>query len=289
MTAWGGFVGWLLGCGMASVVAYDGPWRAIRFHRLVYDAVHGVAPRERVVRRSMGFLGTTRIRTIELRQLRAGEQPDAVAHVLHSLTAALAGLALGSVVVALLAATAQLRNPFGVIVLLGVAMVSGWLVADYRLGSRTRERQRAAMVALPAFVESLALAVAAGAALPQALSIVAGNAHSVLAPTLRDVLSRVGRGVSMEAALQAFAEAFPTPQVQRLVNAVLIALERGTPIADVLHAQAVDARAESRRLLLEHAGRREVSMLVPVIFLVLPAVVIVALYPGLQELTSLAT
>ena len=44
-----------------------------------------------------------------------------------------------------------------------------------------------------------------------------------------------------------------------------MAVERGTPLADVLRAQAQDVREEGRRALMETGGRKEVLMMVPVI------------------------
>ena len=35
---------------------------------------------------------------------------------------------------------------------------------------------------------------------------------------------------------------------------------------------------------MEAAGRKDIAMLVPIVFLVLPSVVLIALYPGLQSL-----
>jgi tight adherence protein C len=39
--------------------------------------------------------------------------------------------------------------------------------------------------------------------------------------------------------------------------------ERGTPLGDVLRAQAADVREQHKRDLIEAGGRREVLMLVP--------------------------
>jgi tight adherence protein C len=47
-----------------------------------------------------------------------------------------------------------------------------------------------------------------------------------------------------------------------------------------LRAQAKDVRAALARDLMESAGKREIAMLAPVVFLILPCVVLVALYPG---------
>ena len=43
-----------------------------------------------------------------------------------------------------------------------------------------------------------------------------------------------------------------------------------------------------RRELIESAARREVLMMVPVVFLVLPVTVLFALFPGLISIVSLA-
>ena len=62
-------------------------------------------------------------------------------------------------------------------------------------------------------------------------------------------------------------------------------VERGTPLADVLRAQAADARELAAAELMETAGRREIAMLVPVVFLILPVTVVFALFPGFYGLS----
>ena len=74
------------------------------------------------------------------------------------------------------------------------------------------------------------------------------------------------------------------PAVARFANGLAVALERGTPLADVLHAQAGDVREAQRRELIESGARREVFMMVPVVFLVLPTTVVFAFWPGVVGL-----
>ena len=62
------------------------------------------------------------------------------------------------------------------------------------------------------------------------------------------------------------------------------ALERGTPLADVMHAQAADVREAGRRELIESAARKEVLMMAPVVFLVLPVTILFAFFPGVVGL-----
>ena len=48
----------------------------------------------------------------------------------------------------------------------------------------------------------------------------------------------------------------PARRCARFVDGIAVAVERGTPLADVLRAQAVDVREAGRRRLLEAAGKR---------------------------------
>lgn len=289
MNGWGALIGLAYGAGGASLTLYAGPWRALRFRQRVRVALNAVPVRQRIAQRPLHLLGGSRQAGIEQRQRQAGESPNAADHVLACVTGMIIGIALSAALLVVLVGMQQLRRPFAVVILIALAAVSGWLVVDARLTRRVKARQQAAAVGLPGFIESIALTVSAGAALSTALDIVSRRTSGVLADGLLRAVASMRAGLSIDDALRGLNDEFPIPAMSRLVSAIVTALERGTPIVDVLHAQALDARQESRRLLLETAGRREVGMLIPVIFFVLPAVVVVALYPGLQELSSIAT
>ena len=51
-------------------------------------------------------------------------------------------------------------------------------------------------------------------------------------------------------------------------------------VVEVLRAQTQDAREESKRGLIESAGRKEVAMLVPLVFLILPVTIAFAVFPA---------
>ena len=70
----------------------------------------------------------------------------------------------------------------------------------------------------------------------------------------------------------------------RFVDGIVVAIERGTPLADVLRAQAQDVRDHDKRVLMEIAGKKEIAMLVPVVFFILPLSVMFAVFPGLAVL-----
>jgi tight adherence protein C len=72
-----------------------------------------------------------------------------------------------------------------------------------------------------------------------------------------------------------------------LINQMETALERGTPLAEVSRVFANDQRLKFRNLLTKQAASKEVSMLFPVVFVVLPSVLAVAMYPALTVLQKL--
>jgi tight adherence protein C len=87
-------------------------------------------------------------------------------------------------------------------------------------------------------------------------------------------------------ALDGIADRTNLTPLARFVDGIAVALERGTPLADVLRAQAIDVREARKRSLLEIGGRKEIVMMVPVVFLVLPVTVVFALYPGLIQISA---
>lgn len=161
----------------------------------------------------------------------------------------------------------------------------GVLLRENRLTAQVARRERRILEEFPTVAELLALAVAAGESPVAALDRVVRRSHGELSADLRDVLAEVRTGTPITRAFDDLATRSGLPAVSRFAEGVAIAVERGTPLADVLHAQAGDVREAGRRALIESGARREVLMMVPVVFLVLPTVVVFAFWPGLVGLS----
>jgi tight adherence protein C len=195
----------------------------------------------------------------------------------------LVGLAGAAVPASLFA----LRSPQRTVPVLLCALlvgVLGVLLRENRLTAHVVRRERRILTEFPTLASLLALAVAAGESPVAALDRVAGRANGELAVDLRAVLASVRTGVPLTRALDDLAARTGLPVVARFAEGMAVAVERGTPLADVLHAQAGDVREASRRALIETGARKEVLMMVPVVFLVLPVVVVFAFFPGLVGL-----
>lgn len=161
-----------------------------------------------------------------------------------------------------------------------IAFVLGVLARDTHLSSQVKQRERQILAEFPTVAELLALAVAAGESPVAALDRVVQRSGGALSTDLGRVLAAVRTGEPVGAAFDRMAAATGLPLVARFAQGVAVAVERGTPLAEVLHAQAADVREAGRRELIEVAARKEVLMMVPVVFLVLPITVLFAFWPG---------
>ena len=180
-------------------------------------------------------------------------------------------------------------TPLALILLPSIGSVVGLLLLDRRISSQAKRRRARIEQQLPEVAELLAFAVAAGESIVPALHRVGNMTAGDLADELRTVVAEASTGIPIEDALRAASDRMGVPAVERFVDGLLISLERGTPLVGVVRAQASDARAMQQQALMEQAGKKDVIMLIPVVFLILPTVVVIALFPGLRGLQVLTS
>ena len=168
-----------------------------------------------------------------------------------------------------------------------IGLVCGVLGRDWWLSRQVRLREEAMLSEFPVVADLLALAVVAGEAPIDAINRVCRLTGGQLARELDDALARSRSGVPITRALTEVADRSTFEPFARFVSGIVVAIERGTPMADVLRSQAADVREVGKRALLEAGGKKEISMMAPVVFMILPVTVLFALYPGLLTLVSL--
>jgi tight adherence protein C len=194
------------------------------------------------------------------------------------------GLLAGLFLALLSAARGSHTNPIAFLVLAVVFALAGVLTRDRMLTAEVARRETRMIAEFPTIAELLALAVGAGEGPVGAIERVTRLSTGELARELGGALADARAGSSVVTALERVAARTSLPALARFVDGMAIAIERGTPLAEVLRAQAADVREEGRRALLEAGGRKEIAMLVPVVFLVLPVTVVFALFPGFYSL-----
>ena len=221
--------------------------------------------------------------SVRRRMQRAGLSPDVESFRAEQVVWGVVG-GLGGLVVATLM---WLRDGGSVIVPVLIVFFSvaiGIVARDQMLTMSANNRERQMLAEFPTVAELLALAVGAGEGATGALERVCRLSHGQLAAELRQCLADARAGANLPVALQGLADRTGLASLARFVDGIVIAVERGTPLADVLRAQAQDVREAGRRAVMEQGGKKEIAMMVPVVFVVLPVTVLFAIYPGVAFL-----
>ena len=221
--------------------------------------------------------------SIRRRLIRAGSQTTVEAFRTEQVIWATLGLVVG-LVLALVIGFARGVSLVPLLLLVALCAIGGALLRDQLLTHQVKQRERRMIAEFPTIAELLALAVGAGESPLGALERVARTTRGELAGEIRVTLADVRSGVPLAQALDRMAGRTELVSISRFTDGVATAVERGTPLAEVLRSQAQDAREVGHRALMEEGGRREVLMLLPVVFLMLPVTILFAVFPGLSVL-----
>ncbi len=222
---------------------------------------------------------------LRARLRRAGRSDDLDRYRLEQLTWCGAGMGVGLLVALIVVARGTPLSPLVIVLPAALGAVCGLFLHDRSIISGTRKRAVRMDQQLPTVAELMAFAVAAGETPIAALDRVRNTVQGDLADEISECVADVRGGFGFLAGLRGVSMRSPSLSVGRFVDGIAVATERGTPMAEVLRAQAADARAAGHRQLMEGASKREVLMLTPVVFLVLPIVVVIALFPGIHGLS----
>lgn len=221
--------------------------------------------------------------SVRRRQQRAGRRPDVEGFRAEQVVWGVGGGAVGLVVATLL----WLKDGGSIIPLMLIVLIAvgaGIVARDQMLTRSANKREQQMLAEFPTVAELLALAVGAGEGATGALERVCRLSQGELAAELRQCLADARAGANLPAALQGLADRTGLASLARFVDGIVVAVERGTPLADVLRSQAQDVREAGRRAVMEEGGKKEIAMMIPVVFLVLPVTVLFAVYPGIAFL-----
>lgn len=217
------------------------------------------------------------------RLAQAGSRLNVADYRAQQLLMALGAAAISSAACVWMAIQHTLHPVIGSIVVIGTTVVA-FFSRDNLLSGQINRRRTTILAEFPTVAELLALSVAAGESAQGALERVATTAQGELAYEFGLVLQDIRSGDSLTTSLKACSERLKLNPVERFITGLTVAHERGTPLATVLYAQAKDVRELTKRELLELAGKKEIGMLVPLIFGVMPLTVVFAVFPGLSLL-----
>jgi tight adherence protein C len=312
MTAavWGGVVGLMFGVGVVTVLARLASSRRPSLESRVAPFIRDVpavsatwrvtVPSDRpssalvALAKPMLEAGAVRLQnilggreSIRRRLERAGSALSVEEFRVSQLCWALGGFGIALIVGLVGPAREPARALPWFVISLGAAALA-ILARDSALSRTVQRREERMLSEFPVVADLLALAVAAGEGPVSALDRVVSSCRGALPDELAIVLAESRTGVPVTRALDAFAQRSGLAVVSRFAEGFAVAVERGTPLADVLTAQAADVREATRRTLIETGARKEVAMMVPVVFLIMPVTLLFAFFPGVVGLNMLA-
>lgn len=244
------------------------------------------APLERIIRpvlndvvRWLGRFNPTSA-VLAKRLAQAGKQQQVIDFRAEQVLWAAVGLGGSTGVMVLLAVSGGIGPVPGVLLVLGCT-IGAYVLRDYVLSVQIRRREARMLAEFPSLAELMALAVSAGESASGALERICRTGNGELAHEFERVLAETRAGMPLMTALQEFSNRTRLTPLVRFVDGITVAVQRGTPLADVLRAQAQDVRDVAKRELMESAGKKEIAMMVPLVFGVLPLTVLFAVYPGI--------
>jgi tight adherence protein C len=156
----------------------------------------------------------------------------------------------------------------------------GFMLPVLWLGSKVKQRKQEILRALPDALDLLTISVEAGLGFDAALAKVTEKWDNALTREFARVLAEIRVGKLRREALRDMAERVEVPELKSFVAAIVQADQLGVSIGRVLHVQAAQMRLRRRQRAEEIARQAPVKMLLPLVFLIFPALFLVLLGPA---------
>jgi tight adherence protein C len=180
-------------------------------------------------------------------------------------------------------------DPLIVLVVVIWAAMGGWLIPNWWLLRMVSKRQDQIRRSLPDALDLLVVCVEAGISVDAAMLRVAKDltlAHPELAREFLIINRKVNAGMPREEALRGLWERTDVEEVRALVSSVVQSEKWGTSIARVLRVFADTLRRKRRQIIEQKAAVAPMKMLFPLIFLIFPALFIIALGPAVMNVLN---
>ncbi len=175
----------------------------------------------------------------------------------------------------------QPRMAFAVLWVLGLPLLA-LLGTQAWLTRQVDDRKDALRADLPDALDLLAIAVEAGTGFEGAIGVVCSNFATPLGEEFSRTLKEMELGLSRREALQNLKRRTEVPELSNFVLALVQADALGMPIGRVLKTQAVEMRNKRRAWAREKAAKLPVKMMLPLVFFIFPAILIITLGPAVS-------
>jgi tight adherence protein C len=164
--------------------------------------------------------------------------------------------------------------------------LAGFMSPSIYLDRRAVVRVRRIDNEIPELVDLLVTTVEAGVGFLSAMQLAARRVREPLGQELRVTLREQGMGLGLDDALRNLGSRTKSGNLRMFVQAVLQGETLGVSIGKILRDLAVDMRKARRQMAEERAQKAPIKLLFPLVFLILPAMMLVLLGPALYAIVK---
>jgi tight adherence protein C len=162
----------------------------------------------------------------------------------------------------------------------------GFMLPGVWLSRKIKARKKEITRALPDAIDLLSISVESGLGFDPALMRVAEKWDNALTREFARVLSEMRIGKPRRESLKEMAERADEEGLTVFVGSVIQADQLGVPITQVLRVQSDAMRVRRRQRAEELAQKAPIKMLIPIAFLIFPALFIIILGPTVPKLVE---
>ena len=167
------------------------------------------------------------------------------------------------------------------IVILFYAYPQAWL------RGKMRRRQNIIRKHLPDALDMLSVCATAGLGFDQAMQRVSEYWDTPLSGEFTRMLSEMEMGISRREAMRNLADRNDVPEISSFVALILQADQLGMSISETLQAIADQMRIDRRFRAQEQAQKTPTKMLIPLAFLIFPALIAIILGPSIPAIIEI--
>jgi tight adherence protein C len=167
----------------------------------------------------------------------------------------------------------------------------GFLVLVFALMRRKQTSQEKALWEefdgeLPTQIQLLTVLISSGISPARAIALLSMRSNSISCQKFTEVVQGIDDGESVVEALDKLVQRNQSLVLRRFITSLILGIERGSSLTPILISQVRDSRLASKTETLKRAGKAEIALLIPVVFLILPISILFALWPSYQQLGS---
>lgn len=170
------------------------------------------------------------------------------------------------------------------VVLVPLGVVFGLTYPRGQLDAAVKHRRDQMTIDLYTINQHLAQMLATGRGVDESLQRLVRRGRGPVVTELGDALRWRRAGMPLAGALEALAARTPEPHAARTYRTLAKAATSGSSVADALRALADDVRNSRRDALQRLAVKRRATMIIPIVFLLVPPLIILVGAPLPAEL-----